>query len=254
MRSTLLTPFLACALAAQAPAPAPAPAAAASPATPALAARLQAVLRRGQDDLRQLQGELALATHPRKAYYQALAAYSLAGQLRTQDPKRAQALVDQALASLAPLRDPDSLALQAGLLGLRIGFDPSLGMTLAPRALGLLGEAKGLAPRNPRVRFFEGLHLLHTPEAFGGGPTAGLPALRMAAELAATEPKDPDAWAPAWGRAEALAWLAMTEAELGQRTQAEGHLSEALAMDPAYGFARVVVAPKLKAASQGARP
>jgi tetratricopeptide (TPR) repeat protein len=252
MRSALLTTLLSCALAAQSPAPTPTPAAAST--TPALAVRLQTALRRGQDDLRQLQGELAQVDHPRKAYYQALVAYSLAGQLRGQEPTKARALVDQALAALAPLRDADSLALQAGLLGLKIGFDPSQGMTLSPRAQGLLGEAKGLAPRNPRVRLFEGIHLLHTPVAFGGGATAGLPALTAAAELAASEPRDAEAWTPSWGRAETLAWRALAELDLGQRAQAEGHLAEALALDPAYGFARGVVAPRLKAPVQGGRP
>lgn len=253
MRSCLFIPLLAGVLVAQTPAPVPV-AGRATPAPPTLQERLQSALRRGPDDLRQFQGELALAAHPRKTYYEALVAYALAGQTRATDPKGAAALVDRALAVLAPARDADSLALHAGLLGLKLGFDPSQGMTLAPRALALLEEARAQAPENPRVRLFLGIHLLHTPVAYGGGPEAALPALKAAAELAQAPRWPGEGWTPVWGRIEALAWLALTEASLGQRAQAEGHLAEALALDPGYGFARGVVAPRLKAPLQGGRP
>lgn len=251
MRTPILLTLIVLPLAAQAQVQTPSPAHAA-PAR-ALADRLQAIPRLRADDLLQVQGQLTLAEHPRKVYYQALAGYALAGQLRGQDPKRAEALMERALADVAPLRDADGMALHAGLLGLKIGFDPSLGMSLAPRALSLLGEARALAPRNPRVRFFEGIHLFHTPVFFGGGAEASLPALQAAADLAAAEPKGSDAWTPAWGHAEALAWLALAEADLGRQEPARAHLEEALALDPAYGFAHRVVAPKVQG-GRGVQP
>ncbi|HTL98367.1 MAG TPA: hypothetical protein VL181_06135, partial [Holophagaceae bacterium] len=57
-------------------------------------------------------------------------------------------------------------------------------------------------------------------------------------------PADP--WSPRWGKAEAYAWLATAEADLGRAKEAQAHLDQALALDPAYAYAKLVLAPRLK--------
>ncbi|HJW32983.1 MAG TPA: hypothetical protein VJ505_06410 [Holophagaceae bacterium] len=223
----------------------PAPVAAAAPAL-TLAQRAQALPRLSTEAVRQLQGELALATEPGKAYAEALAAYTLVSHTRGQDPKGAEALLDRTLAALKPRRDAESLALQAACLGLKVGFSPSSGMVLGPRAAGLLEEARGLAPTNPRVLTFQGVNLLHTPAFFGGGAKAALPVLQAAVKAAQAEVAPMDPWSPTWGRAESLAWLAMAEIEAGDLEAARAHVDQSLAVDPTYGFVRVVVVPRLK--------
>ncbi|HJV91463.1 MAG TPA: hypothetical protein VJ623_14225 [Holophagaceae bacterium] len=243
MRSLLVLPALTVLLPAHAPA---------VPVTQApLAQRVQAAPRLRADALRQLQGELALEANPAKGYYEALVAYGLVAQTMDQDPKGAEALLDQTLAALKGRKDGESLALHGALLGLKIGFAPASGMTLGPRASALFEQALLGAPESPRVRLFQGLHVLHMPEFFGGGARAARPLLLGALKAAEAEvaPKDP--WAPRWGKAEALAWLAQAEIDLGQRAEAKAHVDQALALDPAYGFARFVVAPRL--AGQGTR-
>jgi tetratricopeptide (TPR) repeat protein len=244
MRDLALISLLTLGLGAQ-DAPPPPVAAAASALT--LAQRAQALPRLSSDAVRQLQGELALAADPGKAYAEALAAYTLVSHLRAQDPKGAEALLDRTLASLKPRKDAESLALQAACLGLKMGFSPSSGMVLGPRATGLLEEARRLAPASPRVLTFQGVNLLHTPAFFGGGAKAALPVLQAAVKAAQAEVAPTDPWAPTWGRAESLAWLALAEVEAGDPEAARAHVAQALAVDPNYGFVHAVVAPRLKA-------
>lgn len=238
MRALLLLPTLTLVLSAQAP-------------TAPLAERVQAAQRLRADALRQLQGELALEANPAKAYYEALVAYGIVAQTRDKGPKGAEALLDQTLAALKGRKDGESLALQGALLGLKIGFSPASGMSLGPRASALFEQARAVAPESPRVRLLQGLHVLHMPTFFGGGAKAALPLLTAALKAAEAEGPSADPWAPRWGRAETLAWLAQTELELGQRAEAQAHVDQALALDPDFGFARFVVAPRL--AGKGAR-
>ena len=237
MRSLLLLPALTLVLPAQAP----------------LAQRVQAAQRLRAEALRQLQGELALESNPAKGYFEALVAYGLVAQTRGQDPKGAEALLDQTLTALKGRKDGESLALHGALLGLKIGFAPASGMVLGPRASSLFDQARAAVPESPRVRLLQGLHVLHMPEFFGGGAQAALPLLTAALKAAEAEGPATDPWAPRWGRAEALAWLAQVELDLGRVADAKAHLDQALALDPDYGFARFVVAPRLQAKAGEAR-
>ncbi len=247
MRHLALLSLLTLRLAAQQDPGAPAPSAAVS-AAPTLAGRTQAIQRLSTEALYQLQGELALATEPAKAYAEALTAYTIVSHTRAKDPKGAEALLDRTIAALKPRKDAESLALHAACLGLKIGFSPTSGMVLGPRASSLLEEAVALAPANPRVLTFQGVNRLHTPAFFGGGPKAALPVLQAAVKAAQAEAAPADPWAPAWGKAESLAWLAMAEIEAGELESAKAHVDQALAVDPNYGFVRAVVAPRLKGA------
>lgn len=237
MRPLFLLPFLVLSLCAQAP----------------LAERVQTTHRLRLDGLRQVQGELALEKHPAKPYYEALVAYGIVAQTMDQDPKGAEALLDRVLAGLSPRKDAESLALQASLLGLKIRFKPGEAMILAPHALELFGQARASAPGSPRVWLLQGIHVLYTPEPFGGGAQAALPLLQGAVKAAEAEAVPADAWVPHWGKAESYAWLATAEAELGLMKEANAHLDQALALDPNYGYAKVVVAAMLgRVAKQGA--
>ncbi len=232
MRTPFLLPALSIFLAAQAPA---AP----------LAERVQAAQRLRPDALRQLQGELALEPNPAKVYFEGLVAHGIVAQTMDQDPKRGEALLDQALAALKGRKDGESLALHGALLGLKIRLAPASGMTLGPRASAFFEQALLAAPESPRVRMLQGLHVLHMPEFFGGGAKAALPLLAEALKAAEAEGPSKDPWVPRWGKAETLAWLAQAEIEAGQVAEAKAHVDRALALDPAYGFARFVVAPRL---------
>ncbi|HTL97476.1 MAG TPA: hypothetical protein VL181_01605, partial [Holophagaceae bacterium] len=149
-----------------------------------LSARVQAAPRLRVDALRQLQGELALETNPAKGYYEGLLDYEIVAQTRDQDPEGAEALLNRSLAAIRTRKDPESLALQAALLGLKIGFEPSAAMSLGPRVESLFDEARDAAPGSPRVLLLQGINVLHTPAFFGGGADAALPILQAAVKAA----------------------------------------------------------------------
>lgn len=214
---------------------------AALPADCARAARLDLA------GLRQLQGRLALseATTPWKGYAEAHVSYQVVAQTRARDPKGAEALLDRTITALQARKDPDSLALRGACLGLKIGFQPGAALRLAPEAAALFEEARALAPTNPRIRILHAVHVLHTPEFFGGGAKRALPLMEAAVKAADAEAPAADPWSPAWGRAEGRAWLAMAQLEAGDAGAAKLSVEAALALDPRYSFAQAVVKPKV---------
>lgn len=216
---------------------------------PAQLARLQ---RLPIDQVRTLQVKLALDPAPaeKKAYHELHLAYVLASRTSKEDPKGSKAMVEGALKTYEASKDPDCQALVGGLLGLKIGFSPMSGMTLAPRASALFGEAQAKQPSNPRVALLRAIHLLHTPAFVGGGAQAALPLMEAAVKLAAKEVPSTDPWAPSWGRIESLGWLAYTQVEAGQLADAQQTVDKTLSLDPGNGFVTRMVLPRLQAKGQ----
>jgi tetratricopeptide (TPR) repeat protein len=211
--------------------------------------QLQRTQRLGTEALQGLQAKLAMDPAPveQKAYFQALVGYTLASHLQNRDAKASEALLDRTLKSLEGRKDAESLALLGACFGLKIGFSPNSGMTLAPKALGLFQQALKLSPGNPRVLFFQGLHVYHTPDFIGGGAEKALPILEAAEKAASGEKPAENVWAPRWGKAESLAWLALAQLDQHQAEAANLSLNAALAMDEDYAFAVKVVKPKVDA-------
>lgn len=214
-----------------------------------LPTQLQRTQRLGTDALRGLQAKLALDPAPseQKAYFQALVSYTLASQLQKRDAKASEALLDRTLKGLEGRKDAESLALMGACFGLKIGFSPNSGMTLAPKASGLFQQALKLSPGNPRVLYFQGLHVYHTPAFFGGGAEKALPILEAAEKAAREENPTENAWVPRWGRAESLAWLALMQLDQHQAAAAKQNVEAALTMDEDYAFAAKFVKPKIDA-------
>jgi len=211
--------------------------------------RLQGAQRLPADGIRALQADLAAAApgQERAAYWEAYTAYALVAQRSGAEPKAMEALLDRAMKALEPRQDAESFALAGACIGLKLGFRPMQGMTLSPQASGLFARALKASPGNPRVLLFQGVHVLHTPAMFGGGPAKALPILEAAVQAAGAEAAPADPWIPAWGRAESLAWLALAQHKVGRTEEARATCAKALALDPDYGFAKAVVLPQLAA-------
>ncbi len=186
-------------------------------------------------------------------YYTALADYRLAYALWGADAERAgqhAALGADALADLRRRADSDDLraeaaALQSGLLGARIGLDPSLGMPLGQASQQAMAEATRLAPGNPRVQFFQAATLLSTPPEWGGDPERATELLEAATATfeTATDPADP--MAPTWGHADAAAWLGLAHLMRGDADAARGPIETAERLDPNSTFVRFKLRPWL---------
>ncbi|HPE55128.1 MAG TPA: hypothetical protein PK904_01935 [Bacteroidales bacterium] len=92
---------------------------------------------------------------------------------------KAQTFVDKAL-EIYP-DESEILVLQGLLYQGRIQIDPAgRGMTYSAKANEQLNAAKEINPENPRAYYLLGLNVLHTPEAFGGGPAVACPLFKTA--------------------------------------------------------------------------
>ena len=219
-----------------------------------LPARLARIKRLDVEGLKQVQASLAVApgTPEQKAYFEALIGYELVAQTRGKDPKGAEALLDRVLKNLEGRKEAESMALRGACLGLKIGFQPMAGIHLAPEAENLFVDALRLSPGNPRVLLFRGVHVLHTPAFFGGGAERAMPLIQAALKAAEAEAAPSDPWAPRWGKAESLAWLAMAQSDAGQAEAARKSVDAALALDPSFAFAKFVLKTKVEAAASKA--
>lgn len=173
-----------------------------------------------------------------------------ASSLIRNDRDRADAAAQAALAAIddALRLDPslaEAYALQASLLGQRIGRAPHLAMSLSPKAASARARARALAPENPRVDLVEGMSAFFTPEEYGGGKEEAERLLRRSLSLFAKEPRD-KAW-PNWGRFDAHLWLGQTLAAKGDVAGARREYTQALAEGPESAWIRQILLPQLDA-------
>lgn len=146
--------------------------------------------------------------------------------------------------SAAVLEWPETSALRASVLGQLIGIGGMLtGMRLGPRADALFDKAMAIDSANPRVLMLRGIGSIYKPKMFGGGSDKAERDLRRAIELFTTDRPSPPA--PAWGHAEAWAWLGQVYAKERKVDEARKAYQEALAIDPDYGWVKQSLLPAL---------
>ncbi|GAB2693244.1 hypothetical protein GCM10011495_17710 [Hymenobacter frigidus] len=125
---------------------------------------------------------------------------------------QAQTALDQAK-KLPGADQAEVLILQAYIYQGRIMVSPmTRGMVYAGRVADALGQAKALAPGNPRVYLLLGNDLFYRPAMFGGGAEKAQPLYAKAKALFATF-RPATALSPAWGEKMNDAMLAKTSAE-----------------------------------------
>ena len=170
-----------------------------------------------QANLAQLERVAAAAPNawePR--YYQARGYLKLGfagkdGDQQDQLFDQAQTALDQAK-KLPGADQAEVLILQAYIYQGRIMVSPmTRGMVYAGRVAEALGQAKALAPDNPRVYLLLGNDLFYRPSMFGGGADKAQPHYARAKALFATF-RPATALSPAWGEKMNDAMLAKTSA------------------------------------------
>jgi Flp pilus assembly protein TadD len=117
------------------------------------------------------------------------------------------------------------------------------GMRLGPKANEQMTRAVETGPRNPRVWTLRGISAFNTPGSFGGGLDKSETYLKKALELFATD--SARAPLPAWGRADAHAWLGQVYAKLGKRDAARAEYQAALALQPGHPWITHVLLPRV---------
>ena len=188
------------------------------------------------EQLRDLQTRLAATEGPveAKAYHDAHISYALLTLTRGKNPKAALALLNPILKRLEASKDPESMALLGACIGHKLQLSPMSVMLLHPKAKGLFQKAAKLSPENPRVLVMQGANVFYTPVVFGGGAKKALPFLEAAVKAAESERPSDDPWAPRWGHVEALAFLALAQADDNRVADAEASLAKAIGLNPEH--------------------
>ena len=181
-------------------------------------------------------------------HYLGYALYRLAGPTMATDVDGALAMLAEAQSFLELAIEIEPIAESHALLSSALGMqmvNEADAMTLGMQSGVEMGRARALGPRNPRVRLLEGISAFHTPEMWGGGHEAALAHFQAAIELFAED--EPETPLPAWGHAEAYAWLGQTHAALGKPDEARAAYERALEIAPEYAWVRHVLMPGLEA-------
>ncbi|MGH9413162.1 MAG: tetratricopeptide repeat protein [Terriglobales bacterium] len=129
-------------------------------------------------------------------------------------------------------------ALLGSLMGAMITAVPNGGMIYGQRAGMELAKALQLEPNNVQALTAQGISLLYTPPAFGGGAAAALKDLKRAAALA---PRDDTPHL----------WLAQVYEQQKNWSAARQQIQTALKLDPHRLFSRYVAQQIASAAAKG---
>lgn len=195
--------------------------------------------------------ERALTVFPDDAlllHYQGYIRYRQAQ--RRQNFDEALPLYEEAVALLErsagtrPL--PETHALIASATGSMIGDSMLRGVRFGMRANAAEDRAVELGATNPRVLLLRAVSAWYKPSAFGGGEDKARALLQQALRAFAAE--TPARPLPAWGHAEAYAWLGQMEAKAGKRDAARAAYDQALALAPGFAWVQYVLMPTLERA------
>jgi tetratricopeptide (TPR) repeat protein len=115
------------------------------------------------------------------------------------------------------------------------------GMRYGPASSEARDAALQLGPRNPRVLLLTAVSYWFTPKMWGGGEDKGYATLQRAIAAFATDA--PAAPLPAWGHAEAYAWLGQMEVKRGNPAAARAAYAKALSLEPNFVWVRQVLLP-----------
>jgi tetratricopeptide (TPR) repeat protein len=193
--------------------------------------------------------ERALSAYPNDPLLLHYRAYGLYREAQ-RDPARSdasKAQMERAIellersAATRPL--PETQALLSGCLGWLAGGGMVAGMRYGPASTEAREAADALGPRNPRVLLLAAVGIWFTPKMWGGGEDKGYALMQRAvAEFATDAPAKP---LPAWGRAEAHAWLGQMEQKRGNAAAARAAYEKALELEPGYAWVSRALLPSL---------
>lgn len=164
--------------------------------------------------------------------------------LITQRKSDASALFEQAHKILSrsletrPL--PETHMLLSSIDGQLIARNPSRGMELGMASQSSTQAAVASGPKNPRVWLMRGQGAIFTPPEYGGGLDKAKEYIERSIQLFATDAPKPGE--PAWGKAEAYAWLGQVYQKSGDKARAASLYKQALGLSPDYAYAKMLAA------------
>ena len=128
--------------------------------------------------------------------------------------------------------EAEAAAMHGSILGelIALSKDPAnAGATLGPQSGRLVAQAAAAAPTSPRV--------------LGGDPVEAAAMLQQAVDRFAAPGTPPPG--PAWGYADALAWLGIARQQTGDLAAARAAWLQALAIEPNFAWVKFALLPSL---------
>lgn len=188
----------------------------------------------------------ALPADPMKSYYQGLLQYRLLLLATGKDKGAAKDAAESCVDRLGEANSarPDfaqSLALQAGCMGILSGLKPWKAPVLGSRSTSQLERSLKLAPRDPRVILLDALADYERPSFVGGDKARAFTKLQKAVTAFEAE-RQSIAPLPGWGAAEAYTYLARSHLDRGEAVDARAALERALLLAPDFAFAKRLMA------------
>jgi uncharacterized membrane protein len=187
------------------------------------------------------------AAHPSNGLLLHYLGYAWYREALLGDAATRQAALDSAEAALTRsarvLKLAETHALLSTVIGQQIGGSPWKGMLRGSSMAAEIEKATRLDPENPRIALQRGINAFYTPPAFGGGIDRARNAFERA--IALFPRHRAPALYPAWGHAEAWAWLGRTRARAGDRSGALAAYETALRIDSTYAWVSRVLKPAL---------
>ena len=221
-------------------------------APPKWADTLAAEIEKAQlaNDSTRLAAAVALASRVAIAYpndglilhYQGYALYRQA--LFVQQTQDASPILERAhdilTKSLGHKILPETHILLSAIDGQLIGRNVSRAMELGMQSQASTASALRGGPANPRVWLIRGQGAIFTPSEYGGGLEVAEEYLKRSVELFASDAPKPGE--PAWGKAEAFAWLGQVYEKKGDKVKAAEMYKKAIDTSPNYRYAQALAA------------
>ena len=181
--------------------------------------------------------ELKALADSSTGYNKAYALYRLAQvNITNEDKSTVITHLNDAIALLAPIRDPEADVLKAAIWGLLMGADPKSASTLYPQVQQTLAAAKAHKNAKPRALLIEGINAFYVPPAYGGGTEKARLLFKEALSYYQSPAKNAQI---SWGEVETNIWLGQVLEQEGQKEEARSAYEEALTLDPNCTWAKL---------------
>lgn len=184
-------------------------------------------------------------------YYSAVLCIQIGKILYLPKPDEAYDYFDRSLDYLNKIKkvhtDEEILALISAVYGKMSSLSTIKAIYFGLKAKNLIYEAAKIDSNNSKVLLIASIHLMHTPESFGGDKEWAEELLKRALKLLYKENRKENPNSIEWGKdAEIYAYLAQLEILKKNKIKAELYIDKALKLIPDYGFVLKDLIPQLE--------
>lgn len=132
-------------------------------------------------------------------------------------------------------------AILSAVYGLKMAYNPMMGMFLGPKSGNLIEKAKDLAPKSPLVWKLYANSKFFTPEMFGGDLDEAISSYEKCIQLYESQPAQLEY---NWLYLDALAFMGQAYLKKGEKEKAKLIFEKALQVEPEFAWVKYSLLPK----------